>query len=103
MAWRKDDADDPVGRGRGLAVDPPLPPPPAKPPKPPEGRVTPCFLRHCLSAVRDVLEPELELDEPDEDEAELHPATASTAVSATAPKTTGLVSFATIRRAADRL
>ena len=98
MAWRKDDADDPVGRGRGLAVDPPLPPPP---PKPPEGRVTPCFLRHCLSAVRDVLELELEFDEPDE--AELHPATASTAVSATVPKTTGLVSFATIRRAAPGL
>jgi hypothetical protein len=87
MAWRKDDAADPVGRGRGVA-DPPLPPPPP-PGRRPDDAVNPCFLRHCWTVeLCDVLEPEPEPD--DTDELEPHPATATSAVNATVPSTARL-------------
>src|ERR1700744_5565819 len=93
MACRNDEAADPVGRGRGVAVlpvPPPLPPPGLPPPKP-AGGVTPCFSRHCCKDDDcDELDPELEPEELPELELELQPATASTATVATVPSTTGL-------------
>jgi hypothetical protein len=89
MACRKDDDRDPVGRGRGLAVELPPPPPPGK--WPPAGGVIPCCSRHLRKAeLCDAGDPELELEPDDPDELAPHPATASTAISAAAPKTADL-------------
>ena len=97
MAARKDDAADPVGRGRGLlvgvavglAVGVPLP---CRRKPPPDGSVTPCSSRHWRNAENcdelvpeDPVEPGLGVAA----EPAPHPATASEAVSAAVASRTG--------------
>jgi hypothetical protein len=87
MAWRKDDAADPLGRGRGAPEPPPKPPP--------DGGVTPCCSRHLRKELFCVLlevEPEPEPDDPPE--LELQPATKTTATSA--------IALSVVERARDR-
>ena len=94
IAFWKDEEADPLGRGRGLAdgraVGRVLGCPPA-PKWCPDGSVTPCSERHFWKAANPDVD-ELELDELElvvPAELALHPVTASTAVSAAAPISTG--------------
>src|SRR6202035_1388055 len=92
MAARNEDAPEPVGRGRGLAVLPPLP----RPPNPPDGGVTPCASRHFwkveLCDVPEVEVPEVEVEV---ELVELPPqaATDTTVASTTAPNAAGLTAL----------